>query len=114
MIVRFWSTRTSELRCRAYLEHFDRSVLPKLREFKGYAGVTTLTRKADGHVEILVATVWRSLEAIREFAGPDIEAAIVAEEAAALLTNFDRRVRHFEVVSTDQPQGSFISLLEPC
>jgi len=113
MIIRFWSARTNELRCRAYLKHFDRSVLPKLREFEGYVGVTTLTREADGQVEILVATVWRSLEAIRQFAGPDIEAAIVAEEAAALLTDFDRRVRHFKVVSTDQPAGPFIPCWNP-
>src|SRR5260370_38036385 len=101
MIVRFWSARTNELQCRAYLEHFDRSVLPKLREFKGYVGVTTLTREADGQVEILVATVWRSLEAIQYFYGPEISAAFVGDDVAPLLTDFDRRVWHYDGVSTD-------------
>ena len=110
MIARLWSARASAPQCRAYLEHFDRSIVPKLRELEGYVGATVLTRRADKEVEVLVATLWRSLEAIQEFAGPDIEAAVVAEEAAVLLTKFDRRVRHFEVVSTDQPRGSSISL----
>ncbi len=94
MIVRLWSARTpSELRSRAYREHFRSSVLPKIRALKGYVGATILTRRTDSEVEILVATVWQSLEAIQQFAGPDLETAVVAKEAAALLTQFDRRVR---------------------
>ena len=46
-------------------------------------------------------TVWQSNPAIEAFAGPDREAAVVAPEAAALLTDYDRRVRHFEVATTD-------------
>jgi len=48
-----------------------------------------------------VLTVWQSNSAIDAFAGPDREAAVVAPEAAALLTDYDRRVRHFEVATTD-------------
>ena len=113
MIARFWSARASELQSAAYLEHFDRGVLPQLRGFAGYVGAAILTRRADSQVEILVATLWRSPEAIQQFAGPDVEAAIVAEEAAALLAEFDRRVRHFEVVRTDTLEGSLILPLGP-
>jgi heme-degrading monooxygenase HmoA len=56
-----------------------------------------LERAVPDGVEILVLTFWRSLDAIHGFAGADLEAAVVAEEAAALLTGFDRRVRHYEV-----------------
>lgn len=52
-------------------------------------------------VEILVITWWRSLDAIRGFAGTDLEDAVVAEEAASLLTRFDRRVRHYQLVVKD-------------
>jgi len=48
-----------------------------------------------------VATLWQSLEAIQKFAGPDVAGAVVREEAAALLKEFDRRVRHFQVALTD-------------
>ena len=46
-------------------------------------------------------TFWRSVDSVRGFAGADVEAAVVAEEAAALLTQFDRRVRHYEVAVKD-------------
>ena len=46
-------------------------------------------------------TFWRSVDSIRGFAGADVEGAVVAEEAAALLTDFDRRVRHYDVAVQD-------------
>jgi heme-degrading monooxygenase HmoA len=98
MIVRLWSARTSEVQSLRYVEHFSSSVLPKLRGSSGYAGASVLIRQANDEVEILVATGWKSHEAIREFAGEDFEAAVVADEAAALLSEFDRRVRHYELV----------------
>jgi hypothetical protein len=52
-------------------------------------------------VEITVVTFWRSLDSIRAFAGNDVEAAVVADEAAALLTQFDRHVRHHKVAVRD-------------
>jgi len=41
--------------------------------------------------------VLESFAAIDAFAGADREAAVVAPEAAALLTDFDKRVRHYEL-----------------
>jgi hypothetical protein len=52
--------------------------------------------------EILVMTVWRSFTAIDAFAAPDREAAVVAPEAAALLTDYDRGVRHYEIATADR------------
>jgi hypothetical protein len=60
-----------------------------------------LERAIPGAVEIIVLTFWRSVDAIRGFAGADLEGAIVAEEAAAVLTQFDRRVRHYNVAVKD-------------
>lgn len=96
-IVRHWSARTAEAQLPKYLEHFSASVLPELRRVPGFLGANVSVRHNANEVEILVETTWRSLEAIRAFAGPDLEAAVVAPEAAALLTSFDRRVRHFEI-----------------
>jgi len=58
-------------------------------------------RPTENALEILVITVWQSISAIDAFAGPDREAAVVAPEAATLLTDYDRRVRHFEIARTD-------------
>ena len=96
-IVRHWSARATEAQLPKYLEHFSKNVLPELRRVKGFLGATVSVHYGANEAEILVETTWRSLEAIRAFAGADLEAAVVAPEAAALLTSFDRRVRHTEV-----------------
>jgi hypothetical protein len=67
----------------------------------GSGGALLLERAAPEGVEILVLTFWRSLDAIRGFAGAGPKGAVVGEEAAALLTQFDRRVRHYEVAVQD-------------
>jgi len=96
-IVRRWSARTAEAQLPRYLEHFSKNVLPELRGVDGFLGVTVSTHRGEEEIEIFVETTWRSLDAIRSFAGADIEAAVVTPEAAALLKDFDRRVRHSEI-----------------
>ena len=103
MIARIWSAQTTPAHAPAYAAHLQHHVLPELRGLKGYAGARLLQRDTPEGVEVLVITWWRSLAAIRGFAGADPEQAVVADEARALLTQFDRRVRHYEVVAEDTP-----------
>jgi heme-degrading monooxygenase HmoA len=101
MIARLWSACATPTQSQTYLQHFSAAVLPELRKLEGFVSHTVLARPVASEVEILVITIWQSLEAIDAFANPDREVAVVAPEAAALLTNYDRRVRHFEVASSD-------------
>jgi len=97
MVVRFWSARTTELRLPDYLRHFNNHVLPHLRSKEGFIEARVLTQSDGVVVEMIVETLWTSLEAIERFAGPDRESAVVGEEAVHLLTSYDRRVRHYEL-----------------
>jgi heme-degrading monooxygenase HmoA len=64
-----------------------------------------LERDLSEGVEVIVITFWQSLESIRGFAGADLERAVVSNEAAAILSRFDDRVRHYELVLKDgQPR----------
>lgn len=102
-ILRRWSARTTEGQLPKYLEYFSKKVVPELHNVTGYLGVNVCLSRLDREVEIVVETTWRSLESVRAFAGSDLEAAVVSEEAAALLTSFDRRARHCEIAFTDCP-----------
>ena len=97
MIARVWSARTTRTHLAAYLDHLSRRVSPELQTLPGFAGVNALTREERDVVEVVVITRWESLAAIEAFAGKDREVAVVAPEAAALLTDYDRRVRHYEI-----------------
>jgi heme-degrading monooxygenase HmoA len=101
MIARVWSARAAPDLAPAYAEHLRRQVLPAVRKLDGYAGALLLERPAPDGAEVLVITFWQSADAVRGFAGADVEAAVIAEEAAALLDQFDRRVRHYEVAVAD-------------
>jgi uncharacterized protein len=101
-ILRRWSARTSAENLPKYIHHFSKNVLPELRRVPGYLGATVSLLHHKGQAEILVETNWRSLESIRSFAGHDLENAVVAQEAASLLIDFDRRVRHYEIAIADR------------
>src|SRR5258707_7772311 len=101
-ILRRWSARATQSQLPAYLEYFSKNVLLELHRVPGYLGAVVSHRRLESEVEIVVETTWRSLESIRAFAGSDLEAAVVAPEAAALLTSFDRRATHSEIAITDR------------
>ena len=99
MIERVWSARTTRDGAAAYASYFQRVVVPELRAVAGHRGFRLLQRElGGGAIEIVVVTSWESLAVIRGFAGDEIERAVVHDEAAALFTDYDRTVRHFEVV----------------
>lgn len=98
MIIREWRGRANHLRGNAYPKHFRTAVLPELHRLKGFRGAVLAQRKLDDRIEFIVLTRWDSLEAIRSFAGSDIERAVVEPGAAAALVEFDARVRHYEVL----------------
>jgi len=102
IILRQWTARTSQEQWPRYRAHFSVKVLPDLRRLAGFLGATLFVRHAGNEVEILVETSWRSLESIHAFAGPDVDAAVVSEEAIAMLTEFDGHVRHYEIAATDR------------
>ncbi len=105
LIARIWSAQTTSAHAPAYAAHLQRHVLPELKGLEGYARALLLQRDVPEGVEILVITWWRSLAAIRGFAGADLERAVVSDEARAVLKKFDRRVRHYEVVVEDTPHS---------
>ncbi|HEY1468838.1 MAG TPA: YciI-like protein [Candidatus Acidoferrum sp.] len=100
-IARVWTARTTEGKWPLYREHFSKNVLAELRAINGYLGATLYVRHVGADREILVETYWRSLDAIHTFAGVDLETAVVAGEAAGMLTDHDQRVRHYEIVLSD-------------
>ena len=101
MIARLWSAQTTPAKAPFYADHLTNRVLPAVRKVAGYAGTMLLERETLDSAEIIVLTLWQSLDAIRGFAGADMEAAVIDEEAVSLLTHFDRRVRHYELIVQD-------------
>jgi hypothetical protein len=98
-IVRIWKGYGTidgvERYCR---DHFSSTVLPQLRALDGFRSANVLVRSIDSQTEVVVATVWDSLESVKAFAGEDYEQAVVEPVVRTLLDRFDDRVTHFTVV----------------
>jgi heme-degrading monooxygenase HmoA/uncharacterized protein YciI len=98
LILRIWKARSTPEKSDHYIQHATTRVFPALEEIKGHRGAYLLQRPVDGEVELVLLTLWESMEAVREFAGAEPEKAVVEPEARAVLTSFDESVTHFEVV----------------
>jgi|SRR5579875_1462511 len=106
MIVRVWHGSVAAQNERAYVEHLTRRVFPAFRTIEGFIGGSLLKeQRADG-VEFMVVTRWASMEAIRRFAGADTTKAVVEPAAEAILVEYDRVVRHYELVAEISGAGS--------
>ena len=99
MIARIWHGSTRQTDADRYVTHLRRNVIPQLASIDGYRGIQVLRRQHEDDAEFVVMTLWESMAAIRDFTGPDTDAAVVAPEAQALLKKYDRHVAHYEVVA---------------
>jgi heme-degrading monooxygenase HmoA len=103
MIIREWRGRASSSKANAYPEHFRTKVLPELFHTTGFLGAHLGRRRVDdGVIEFLVLTRWRSMDAVRGFAGSDVAKAVVEPGAVAALVDFDASVQHYEVLEDVQ------------
>lgn len=98
MVLRMWKARSTAKQVGAYVEHVTKKVFPKVRAIEGHRGEYLLRRELEDGVELVVLTLWDSMEAVRRFAGVEPNKAVVEPEARAALTSYDEYVTHFEVV----------------
>jgi heme-degrading monooxygenase HmoA len=98
VIARLWHGWTTPENADAY-EHFLRTTMfPSIHRVPGYLGADLLRSDSDGVVAFITITRFESLDSVREFAGDDYERAVVEPEARRLLSRFDERSVHYEVV----------------
>ncbi len=98
LVHRYWKGVTKPGQENAYIAHLEGETFPALRRMAGFVHVVVLRRPVESGTEFQVITHWRSLDDIKAFAGEDVEAAVVPPAAAALLSSYDRRAAHYEMV----------------
>jgi heme-degrading monooxygenase HmoA len=104
MINRIWHGWTMRANADAYENFLHEQMLPGMHRVKGFQGAQVLRRdvtdKDKDEVEVIVITRFDSIEAVKEFAGEDYEAAVVEPVARKLLVRFDARSAHYDVAFT--------------
>jgi heme-degrading monooxygenase HmoA len=98
MIARVWRCIATDENVSRYVEHFEKSVFPELKQLQGFKEAYILRHNVADGIEITVMTLWESMDAIRSFAGDTLDNAVVEPAAQALLKSFDRKVIHHEII----------------
>jgi antibiotic biosynthesis monooxygenase (ABM) superfamily enzyme len=98
VIARLWHGWTAPENADAYEEFLRTKMFPSIHRVPGYLGAELLRRQDGDEIAFVTITRFESLESVRTFAGEDYEAAVVEPEARRLLSRFDRRSEHYEIV----------------
>jgi heme-degrading monooxygenase HmoA len=98
MIVRVWRGWSSAADAGVYASHAIERVFPSLAKIAGHHDAFLLQRTDGGRVEFVVVTTWDSLDAVRRFAGENVDRAVIEPAALKVLSEFDTTVRHYELL----------------
>lgn len=99
MVVRIWHGWTTPANADTYEALLKEEIFVGIqdRRIVGFRGIQLLRRQLDSEVEFVTIMTFETLDAVREFAGEDYEAAVVPDKARAVLAHFDARSQHYEV-----------------
>jgi len=98
MISRQWRGLAKPAHADEYVEHLRKETFPQLSKIPGFIDASILRRNVEEGVEFLIVTHWDSIEAIQRFAGRDADVAVVPQKVQEIMIEYDRKVRHYEVV----------------
>jgi heme-degrading monooxygenase HmoA len=100
VIARIWRGWVRTADRAAYVDYIERTGMAEYRGTPGNQGAWMLARDLDdGRTEIVTLSLWTSREAIRGFAGDDIERAVFYPDDDRYLVDRETTVTHFEVVA---------------
>lgn len=97
-ISRHWRGLARPEKAAAYVEHLRTETFPALQSLPGFLESAILQRRLPQGVEFIVVTVWASLDAIRAFAGDQVESAVVPAKVQEMMIEFDPQARHYEML----------------
>jgi heme-degrading monooxygenase HmoA len=84
----------------AYVDYIEGTGMTEYRATPGNQGAWMVARDLDdGRTEIVTLSFWTSRDAIRGFAGDDIERAVFYPEDERFLVDRETTVTHFDVVA---------------
>ena len=98
MIARIWHGMTSAAKSDVYLDYLKRTGVADCRATEGNRGVVVSRRIEDDVAHFLFVSLWESEDAIKRFAGADLEKARYYPEDEAFLLELEPAVQHYEVL----------------
>ena len=106
MICRVWHGWATRQNAAAYERIVRGEVIPAIeaRNIPGFRHIDLLRRENGDEVEFTTMMWFDSLDSVRDFMGEDYSVSHVPSAARVVLSRFDERASHYQVVER-RPQG---------
>jgi heme-degrading monooxygenase HmoA len=97
MIARTWRGWTRRDDADAYVEYLERTGMKEYRATPGNRGAWIMRRDDGDRTEFVTLTFWDSLDAVKGFAGEEVERAVFYPEDDRFLVDREVTVRHWHL-----------------
>jgi heme-degrading monooxygenase HmoA len=98
VIARTWTGVVRRADADAYADYIRDTGFAEYGRTAGNRGAWMLRRDDGDRTEFITLSMWESVDAIKAFAGEDIEAAVLYPEDERYLIDGESSVTHYEVV----------------
>jgi heme-degrading monooxygenase HmoA len=105
MIARIWRGVVRRADGDAYADYIRDTGFDEYAATAGNRGAWMLRDDRGDRTEFITFSLWESVEAIRAFAGDDIDAAVYYPEDERYLIEREATVSHYEVVDHVEPRS---------
>jgi heme-degrading monooxygenase HmoA len=109
MIARTWSGTVRRADADAYANYIRETGFAEYGHTAGNRGAWMLRRDEGERTEFITLSLWESEDAIRAFAGDDIDAAVLYPEDERYLIDGESTVTHYQVVDHVESTGGMTS-----
>jgi len=97
MIERHWKGIAKREMAKDYIIHLKNDTFKRLTTIRGFISAKILKREVAQGIEFLIVTKWQNVDAIRGFAGANIDIAVVPDHVQELMITYDKTVQHYGV-----------------
>lgn len=100
MISRIWHGYATHSKAAAYETLLKEEVFEAIKgkNIHGFKGMQLLKKRNGNEVEFVTIMSFDDLEAVKQFAGENYEKAYVPAAAREILSRFDEKAEHYELV----------------
>jgi len=98
VVARMWHGRTLTSKADEYYLYLKQAGIDKIEAISGNLGAQVLRRTDGNTTEFTVISYWESRDAIKKFAGDDIEKTHFLPKDPQYLLELEPKVKHFDVL----------------
>ena len=98
MIARLWTGTVQRADAEVYADYVRATGFTAYGQTAGNRGAWLLRRDEGNRTDFLALSLWDSPDAVRAFAGDDVEAAVLYPEDERYLVAGSSSIRHYDVV----------------